>query len=211
MARGANSFATFLILCPTSFFLGILFSSLPYDFPVLWTSSPPAPGHYDVLESHLRLLHAAPPLVPRILHIVIAVGLLGFVIKLYKPSEANTLFDGASLFLYMCAITVYLANLVKGLRQVSAGRYGESELVEGESAVGVTGDGPVGREDALRVLAASNTILALVLVGVLVLQAGQWYAERKEAQEVENIRREDADARKNGAGGSRSASGKKKQ
>jgi hypothetical protein len=29
--------------------------------------------------------------------------------------------------------------------------------------------------------------LALVLVGVLVLQAGQWYAERKDAQEDESF------------------------
>lgn len=48
----------------------------------------------------------------------------------------------------------------------------------------------VGREDSLKVLAASNTILALVLVGVLVLQAGQWYAERKEQDEVEKFEKE---------------------
>lgn len=42
----------------------------------------------------------------------------------------------------------------------------------------------IGREDSLRVMAASNTILALVLVGVLVLQAGQWYAQRKEQEEM---------------------------
>jgi hypothetical protein len=62
--------------------------------------------------------------VPRILHIVIGVGLLGFIIKLYKPSEANTLFDGASLFLYMCALTMYITNTVNGLRVVRDGRYG---------------------------------------------------------------------------------------
>ena len=45
----------------------------------------------------------------------------------------------------------------------------------------------MGREDSLKVLSASNTILALVLVGVLVLQAGQWYAERKDALEFESL------------------------
>lgn len=48
----------------------------------------------------------------------------------------------------------------------------------------------IDREDSLRVLAASNTILALVLVGVLVLQAGQWYAERKEQDEVAKFEKE---------------------
>jgi ER membrane protein SH3. len=69
-------------------------------------------------------LHASPPLIPRILHIVIFLGLAGLIAKLYKPSESNMLFDGASLVLYMCGITVYIANIVKGLRLVSGGQYG---------------------------------------------------------------------------------------
>ena len=120
------------------------------------------------------------------------------------------LFDGASLVLYMIGLVVYLANIVKGLRVVSGGKY-DVELVQGELAVGVQGvdageEVPLGRDDSLRVLSASNTILALVLVGVLVLQAGQWYAERKENQEVEKMRRE----KERGKGAVRSGSGKKK-
>jgi ER membrane protein SH3 len=125
-------------------------------------------------------------------------------LKLYKPSEANMLFDGASLVLYMCGITVYIANIVKGLRVVTAGSYGTEELVEGETVVtaatppevpGAEGQ-IIGREDSLRVLAASNTILALVLVGVLVLQAGQWYAIRKEEAEIEEMNKKADEKRK---------------
>ena len=102
------------------------------------------------------------------------------------------LFDGASLVLYMCGVIIYLANIVKGMRVITSGVY-DRELVQGELAVGVQGaeagvDEFLGRDDSLKVMAASNTILALVLVGVLVLQAGQWYAERKEGQEVESQR-----------------------
>ncbi|KAI9829478.1 MAG: hypothetical protein M1819_006298 [Sarea resinae] len=210
----AKSFATFLIICPVAFFLGILYSSFPYDYAILWTSAPTSEASFALLETHLKTIHASPPLIPRILHIVIATGLLGFFIKLYKPSEANMLFDGASLVLYVIGITVYVANIVKGLRVVSAGSYGEQELVEGETAVGTFVEGQVvGREDSLRVLSASNTILALVLVGVLVLQAGQWYAEKKEKQELARFKSEEeaASARRTGsAGGSgaeRAASG----
>ncbi|KAB8069897.1 Shr3 amino acid permease chaperone [Aspergillus leporis] len=178
-----GSFATFLIVCPTSFFLGIIFSLLPYDYPILWSTTPTPATHYSYLEAHLRFLHASPPLIPRILHIVIFLGLLGLVMKLYRPSESNMLFDGASLVLYMCGITVYIANIVKGLRLVTEGKYG-SELEAGPDDEGQI----LGREDSLKVLAASNTILALVLVGVLVLQAGQWYAEKKDAQEVESMK-----------------------
>lgn len=102
------------------------------------------------------------------LHIIVAVGLLGFITKLYKPSESNMLFDGASLVLYMIGLIMYATNVVRGLKTVESGQYGEE----------------VGRVDTLRVLAASQVILALVLVGVLVLQSGQWYAERKESEEV---------------------------
>lgn len=138
------------------------------------------------------------------MHIAIGTGLLGFIMKLYKPSEANMLFDGASLVLYMCGITVYIANIVKGLRVVTAGIYGAIELVEGEHVAGAAGSaGPaegeiIGREDSLRVLAASNTILALVLIGVLILQAGQWYAQKKEEAEIEAMNKEDEKKRLSG-------------
>lgn len=120
----------------------------------------------------------------------------------------------------MCGVIVYVANIVKGLRVVSGGVYGV-ELVEGELAVGVKGvdagqEVPLGRDDSLKVLAASNTILALVLVGVLVLQAGQWYAERKEGQEVERMERVEREEREKkaasgGGGTQRAGSGSKKK
>lgn len=173
----------------TCFFLGIIFSLFPYDYPILWSTAPTPAAHYDYLEAHLRFLHASPPLIPRILHIVIFLGLAGLLTKLYKPSESNMLFDSASLVLYMCGITVYIANIVKGLRLVTDGRYGD--FVDEKIAMGEldesAGGQILGREDSLKVLSASNTILALVLVGVLVLQAGQWYAERKDALEFESL------------------------
>ena len=125
------------------------------------------------------------------LHIVIGVGLLGFMMKLYKMTEANMLFDGASLVMYMIGVTVYIANIVKGMRTVTAGAYSGVPLAEGETVAQIADvsadSGFIGREDSMRVLAASNTILALVLIGVLVLQAGQWYAQRKEAEELDQM------------------------
>lgn len=128
---------------------------------------------------------------------MIGVGLLGLIIKLYKPSESNMLFDGGSLVLYMVAVIVYIANIVKGLRIVSDGTYGlfnmdklsEDQLdnVDGAGYDVDTGDSVLGREDNLKVLSASNTILALVLVGVLVLQVGQWYAERADEKALKEF------------------------
>ena len=126
-------------------------------------------------------MHASPPIIPRILHIAISIGFCGFFIKLFKPSEANLLFDGSSLILYLVGVIVYITNIVKGLRLVTFG-YPEPEDITDELVIG--------REDSLRVLAASNTILALVLIGVLVLQAGQWYAERKDQDEAAKFEKE---------------------
>lgn len=189
---------TIPLLPATCFFLGILFAYFPYDYNVLWTTPPTPAGSltdprapfFDLQENHLKFLHASPPLISRILHIVIGTGLLGFLLKLFKPTEANLLFDGASLVLYMCGVTVYIANIVKGLRTITAGAYGSAALKGVESVINkdktaVPEADFIGREDSLRVMSASNTICALVLVGVLVLQAGQWYAQRKEEQEME--------------------------
>jgi hypothetical protein len=148
---------------------------------------------------------------------VIGTGLLGFVIKLYRPSESNKLFDGASLMLYMCGVIVYIANIVQGMRVIDSGQY-DTKLVGDELAVGANGmeagaEKPLGRDESLRVMAASNTILALVLMGVLVLQAGQWYAERKDQQEMDKARSRTAASgeSKEGANKHRSPTASKKK
>ncbi|KIW71887.1 hypothetical protein PV04_00115 [Phialophora macrospora] len=217
------SFATFLIICPASFFLGILFSLFPYDYPLLWSSSPTPASHFDAIETHLKLLHNAPNLIVRILHIMLGMGLLGLISKLYKPSESNMLFDGGSLVLYMVAVIVYIANIIKGLRIVSDGSYGlglDQVTQDGLDDANTkaydvnAGDSVLGREDNLKVLAASNTILALVLVGVLVLQVGQWYADRtdehalKAFEEKEKAEREKKEQEGSSPPVKRSSSGK---
>lgn len=168
--------------------------------------------YFQLQEDHIKFIFNSPPLISRMLHIVIGVAILGFMIKLYKMNESNMLFDGASLVLYMCSVVVYIANTVKGMRTVDAGAYGGMTQEDGEPKFqGRPGDESdfIGREDSLRVMAASNTILALMLVGVLVLQAGQWYAQRKEAEEMEQMDKE-RDEKKKGKEAA-NAGGKKKQ
>lgn len=173
----------------TCFFLGILFAFFPYDYPLLWTSAPVPEGYYEHFETHVRFIYESPPLIGRLLSTIILVGFLGFFIKLFNPSEANVLFDGASLILYMIGVGVYLTNIVKGLRAVGNDIWSRDDWRERH----LQGDLMLGKEDSLRVMAASNTILALVLVGVLVLQAGQWYAESKEKEELEKMEAEERD------------------
>ncbi|KAH7035141.1 ER membrane protein SH3 [Microdochium trichocladiopsis] len=194
--RGSSSFATFMIVGPIFFFLGMIFTQLPYDYPLLWTSAPVDPSYIAELETHLKFLHQSPPLISRMLSIMIGVGFLGLFIKLFKASEANMLFDGASLVMYLIGVGIYVANIVKGLRMVSADYWNSEDYLraKAEEVAGQQQSLVLGKEDSLKVLAASNTILALVLIGVLVLQAGQWYAERKDLQEIEKAAAEAAQA-----------------
>ncbi|EPS41469.1 hypothetical protein H072_4655 [Dactylellina haptotyla CBS 200.50] len=166
---GAASFWTYLIVCPTSFILGILFTNWSYDFPLLWTSKRLTPEMIKAIEAHYVMLYDSPPLIGRVLHAIILIALAAFIAKLYKPSESNALFDGASLVLFMVAVIVYGSNTIKGMQIIKGGDYGED----------------IPQAQSLQVVAASNTIMALVLIGVLLLQAGQWYAERKEKEELD--------------------------
>ncbi|KAH7328691.1 Shr3 amino acid permease chaperone [Stachybotrys elegans] len=178
--RGSSSFATFMIIGPTCFFLGLLFASFPYDFPLLWTKEPVSATFLDELEKHLKFMHQSPPLIARLLNIIISLGYMGLFWKLFRPTEANFLFDGASLILYSIGVAVYVANIVKGMRLISSGVW---DTDTGPREGTQPGEVILGREDSLKVMAASNTILALVLVGVLVLQAGLWYAEKREYED----------------------------
>ncbi|KAI0506105.1 secretory component protein-like protein [Xylaria bambusicola] len=208
--RGSSSFATFMIIGPVCFFLGILFAEFPYDYPLLWTSDPILPAYLDQLETHLKFVHQSPPLISRMLSIMIGTGFCGFFIKLFKASESNMLFDGASLVLYVIGVGVYIANIVKGLRFVSAGIWHSPDFAgnlppSAQMTQETDGRIVLGREDSLKVMAASNTILALVLVGVLVLQAGQWYAERKDNEEYERVQNEAATAAEKDSGNGQSS------
>lgn len=150
---------------------------------------------------------------------MILVGLGGLIAKLYKPSESNMLFDGGSLVLFMVGVVIYISNIAKGLRIVDRGVYGvgvTEALADGEAEGGVTWGGGkeaqensvLGREDNLKVLSASNTILALVLLGVLVLQVGQWYAERADEKTMREFEKQEAAAASKGKGSDRPTSPK---
>ncbi|KAH8164811.1 hypothetical protein CIB48_g3449 [Xylaria polymorpha] len=207
--RGSSSFSTFMIIGRDRLLLprDPIRRVPPTTSPLLWTSDPIEASYLDQLETHLKFVHQSPPLISRMLTIMIGTGFLGFFTKLFKASESNMLFDGASLVLYVIGVGVYIANIVKGLRFVSAGIWHADDFAgnvppsaqSAAAAAAQASDGRIilGREDSLKVMAASNTILALVLLGVLVLQAGQWYAERKDNEDYERAAREAAEQEKN--------------
>lgn len=93
-------------------------------------------------------------------HVCGFIGLAGLVIKLYKPSESNKLFDGGSLFLYTVGIIIYLTNLRRGGASADVRVWGE-----------------VDEHTGINIIAASQVLIVLTFLGVLGLQVGQFWAE----------------------------------
>lgn len=87
-------------------------------------------------------------------------GLAGLLIKLYKPSESNKLFDGGSLFLYVLGIAIYLSNLRQGAEASLTREWGD-----------------VDEHTGINVIAASQVFIVFTLLGVIGLQIGQYWAE----------------------------------
>lgn len=98
--------------------------------------------------------------VHHILHVVIAVGLIGCFIKLFKPHPDTKYFEYGTLGLMMLAVVIYLTNLRIGVNSALTGMWGEVDAATG-----------------INVVAASQFMMVVALFGVLVLQGGLYYAE----------------------------------
>lgn len=149
---------TTLIIGATCFGLGAVYSSLPYDIDTLWRNG----GEKAVQASlaHYSQWGNAPMPIHYTLHFVALLGLIGSFIKLYKPNDDAKYFEYGSLGLFMVALIIYLTNLRVGVNSCLTGQWGEVDIVTG-----------------INVMAASQVMIVLVLVGVLVLQGGLYYAE----------------------------------
>ncbi|ANB11744.1 Shr3p [Sugiyamaella lignohabitans] len=181
MPTSATSFSTGLILCATSFSLGAIYSNWAYDYYTLWTSHPTNES-FALSLSHYQTWANMPTFLHHVHHFIIGLGFLGLFIKLYKPSESNTLFDGGSLFLYVIAVAFYISNLQRGVFSAVAGEWGD-----------------VDEHTGINVIAATQVFIVLVLLGVVGLQFGQYWAELEDATirakaDAEEIVSEEKDA-----------------
>lgn len=148
---------TALIISATSFALGAIWGNLPYDFFTLWRYDDQ--GFVNSL-AHYTAWANAPMRVHHIVHFVIFLGLLGCFIKLYKPHPEVKYFEYATLGLMMVGIVIYLTNLRIGINSALVGDWGDVDMRTG-----------------INVIAASQFMMVIALLGVLVLQGGLYYAE----------------------------------
>ncbi|KAL6451836.1 SHR3 Secretory component protein SHR3 [Candida maltosa Xu316] len=165
---------TSLIIGATTFGLGVIYSNWPYDLDTLWRHD--VPSGFDVSLAHYQQWGNSPMYVHYTLHVVAALGLIGHFIKLYKPEEDAKYFEYGSLGLFMIAIIIYLTNLRTGVNSCLAGVWGDVDYKTG-----------------LNVMAASQVMIIFVLVGVLVLQGGLYYAQWYDEKLKEEFYRQEAE------------------
>lgn len=165
---------TGLIIGTTSFLLGTLAIHWTADHLMLWQT----PVTYDsVLTAYTYYqdtMVEMPTYFHRILHGIGTLATLLLGSKALGGRESNWLFDGASLFLFGAAGLVYYHKIVPNLSTLPtrAPSPGASAVDHRDAVFG-----------ALREIASSHTVLAVALVGVILLQSGQYYSERLEERE----------------------------
>lgn len=149
---------TALIIAATSFGLGVIYGNAPYDQATLFQYDPSG-QNFERSLAHYILWANTPMYVHYVLHGVFCLGLIGCFIKLYKPNEEATYFEYGTLGLYVLAFIIYLTNLRTGVNSCLYDSWGEVDMPTG-----------------INVMAASQIMIVLVLVGVLTMQGGLYYA-----------------------------------
>lgn len=156
------------------FYTGTLAMHWTADHLILWQS----PVTYDSVVTaytyYQDTMVEMPSIFSKLLHTVGTLAALLLISKALGGRESNWLFDGASLFLFGAAGLVYYHKIAPSLATLPPkAPLPGSAAVDGRDAVFIP----------LREIASSHTVLAVALVGVILLQSGQYYSERLEERE----------------------------
>ncbi|KAF8605863.1 Shr3 amino acid permease chaperone [Ceratobasidium sp. AG-I] len=172
------------VLSSVSFFLGILFICFNVDHKVLYAAPLTDKIVDDGFEFYTTFFNA-PGAVKALLHAMMALGIVSLIAKLHKWDESALFFDGSSLAAFVFGVVLYASVVIPALRII---------------VTPLETDGRNERIESLRILAAGNTLIAICLVAVLVLQGGQEYAKRYEARELLKMQEQDRLAAATAAG-----------
>jgi len=165
-----------VVLATTCFLFGVLLACFTIDYRVLFE-----PLTEEIVQDgfqYYRTFYNAPPGIKALLHGLIGVGLVAIITKIHRWDESAMFFDGGSLAAFVFATAMYFTVTIPTLRTVVM-------PVEGV-------DTREDQIDALRVLSAGNTLIMVLLGGILALQGGQEWARRLEMKELARIAAEEA-------------------
>ncbi|CAD6896075.1 unnamed protein product [Tilletia laevis] len=196
------------VLSSTFFLYGVLFLCSVVDFPLVYHDWKAESA--DAAETFYISFFRAPTAIHALLHGMISLGLVGLLAKLHRWSEVAKYYDGGSLVLFVSALCMYLGVVLPNVRLLSDP--GNAELLarssvttqrrmvadaiakeaglEPPETIDITSPlTPDERIQGLRVIAASNTIVMLLLAGVVLMQATEWYLAHLDAAAAEKERR----------------------
>ncbi|KIO24067.1 hypothetical protein M407DRAFT_244574 [Tulasnella calospora MUT 4182] len=158
----------------TSFLLGILFTHWIADSLTLW-QSPLTDDHLRTAAIYYSAFATQPQWMTWVLLGVTGIGATSLLASFRDGEAGNVMFDGASIFLYICTIYIYWSSVVPNLSEVFL------------RPLPQTPSSDVPFPDDLRQptieLASSHLICSVALTGVLLLQAGRAFAEEEDASE----------------------------
>lgn len=164
-----------VVVCITSFLLGSLFTHWIADSLTLW-KSPVTDEHLWTAALYYSILTKGPV---QILYVLFGIIILGgtTIFWSFNDLEAgNLMFDGGSIFLYGVAVIMYAYSVIPN-------------LIDKFTTIP-----PYHMKDAfprlLRTptldLASNHLVCSVALTGVLILQAGRWWAELSDGDDDED-------------------------
>ncbi|VDB99123.1 unnamed protein product [Peniophora sp. CBMAI 1063] len=163
-----------IIICATSFLLGILFTHWIADSLTLWKAAQleGADSRLWAAASYYRVLMSGDP---RNAYVALGVATLGgvsLVMSLTDGKAFNLMFDGGSTFLFATAGAMYSYNVLPILLQDMA-------TLSSPAAK----DAPFPPELRLPTmsLASSHLVCSVTLTGVILLQAARRWSEREDS------------------------------
>lgn len=159
-----KSLATGVLLVTAGFVLGAVYSNWTYDYYMLWVSPTPV-EKLDLALQHYTTKAQQPQFLHHVLHSVFLLGGLSACLKLFRATESNTLFDGGSLFLIFICVVFYITNLFPARHSLLTGDWGD-----------------IDSETGVKFISASQILMVFCIVGVLMLQFGQWWAGDEQQQ-----------------------------
>lgn len=166
MASNWKQLFTGITLVVSGFVLGTVYSNWSYDYHLLWETNS-GPEWVAAALTHYKIKAEQPLFLHHVLHTVFFIGIFSLILKLYKPNESNYLFDGASLLLFSIGVIFYITNLRPASYSLRTGNWND-----------------IDEETGAMFIAASQVLIVMAIVGVLSLQAGQWYAEAETAKRI---------------------------
>ncbi|EJD06072.1 uncharacterized protein FOMMEDRAFT_18275 [Fomitiporia mediterranea MF3/22] len=161
------------IICITSFLLGILFVHWIADSLTLWKPSVTNENIWTA-ATYYSLFARAPSEMGYALATIVTLGAATILWSFGDGAAGNLMFDGASIFLYGTAISVYLYKIIPTFDGIFS-------TVPTSVHNGLTN---VLKSEVLN-FATANLVCSVSLTGVMALQAARWWAERADAEDSE--------------------------